>query len=333
MKRLFPSIFGNTAERERLGRDILTGSASHAYIISGPDGSGRSLLARQICAAVLCGNVSDESEPLPCGHCSACDRIMRGIHPDVITFGKGDRRTIGVDTVRRIKHDILIAPDEAEHKFFIIEDAETMTAEAQNALLISLEEPPPFVTFILIATDHTLLLETIRSRAQLVRTQALDSAEMHDFLEARGLSSGLSDERIADITRETEGIPGRALELVSGADSGAKTHAAAEEFLKVTLTGDAVSRARLAAEITRSREELAAIIAECKVAVRDIIAQKKRAGASPLFFDSAQSVRAYTSQNLVSLCKFYNLLERSERELSGNSSALLIAERIIMHKI
>ncbi len=333
MKQLFPSVIGNTAAKQRLGRDIAEGTASHAYIISGSDGIGKSLMAHQIAAAILCENSHNDAEPLPCGHCSACDRIMRDIHPDVIVVRRGERKTIGVDTVRRIKSELFITPDEAEHKFFIIEDAETMTPEAQNALLISLEEPPPFASFILLAADHKLLLETIRSRAQLIRMQSLEPDEMREFLELLSLADGLSDERIREITRDSDGIAGRAVALLSGAGKSPEIHAAAEEFLRVSLTGDLSAKARYAATVTRSRDELSAIISDCKVAVRDIIAQKKRAGAELLFFAEPKEVRPYISHNAVALYRFYSLLERSERELAGNASALLVAERLIMHKI
>lgn len=333
MKQYFPSVYGNTATKERLASELSRDSLSHAYIISGSPGSGKFHLATTLASAMLCDEKESADTPLPCGRCHACDRISRGIHPDVIVIEREGRRTLGVDSVRRIKRELYVAPDEAEHKLYIIKDAETMTPEAQNALLISLEEPPPFVTFILLTTDHTALLETIRSRAELIRTEPLSSDEMKNFLASSVPRKNLTDEYIAKLVADSGGIPGRALELLGGDTGKAQLRTSAEELFRISLAGSPVEKASLAASVTRSRDELLAIVLECKLALRDVIARKKRAGVEPLFFTSDEDVRKYMARSITSLYTFYALLERSENELRRNASPTLIAERIIMHKI
>ena len=138
---------------------------SHAYIISAPPEEGY-LAARELAKAMLCTG----TEKRPCGLCENCRKAENGSHPDVITVtrlpdDKGrPKREIVVDQIRDLVRDVFILPNEAEKKVYIIRDAGTMNAAAQNALLKILEEPPYFAAFILVADTADTLLETVRSR-------------------------------------------------------------------------------------------------------------------------------------------------------------------------
>lgn len=151
---------------------------SHAYIVSG---TGEDALeqARDLAAAMMCQN----PEQAPCGHCENCRKIREGIHPDLghvtreVENGK-QKKSILVRQIRELIADAYVLPNEADRKVYIIEDADTMNTQAQNAILKLLEEPPSFDAFILVAANPMLLLPTVRSRCVLVRTESAAEEEL-----------------------------------------------------------------------------------------------------------------------------------------------------------
>ena len=144
---------------------------SHAYILLSPSPEERADWAGTLAAAAVCSMPGE----VPCGVCRACMKVREGIHPDVITVrrladDKGRaKREIGVDQIRAVVSDAVVLPNEAERKVYVIEDAECMNVQAQNAALKLLEEPPKGVILLLLAANAESLLETVRSRcAELV---------------------------------------------------------------------------------------------------------------------------------------------------------------------
>ena len=182
MGEIFSTLVGNKYIKETLGTDIRNGQAAHAYILSGPVGSGKHTAARLCSAASVCEHRTDPNYALPCTECPSCRKILRDISADVIFINSGSRATIGVEQIRNIRQDLYITPNDGERKFYIIEEAEKMTVQAQNALLLSLEEPPSFVTFFLLTTDAAALLETIRSRAPVLSMELFYPDAVMDWL-------------------------------------------------------------------------------------------------------------------------------------------------------
>ena len=134
---------------------------SHAYIISGPAGSGADALADTLAAAAVCSGDGKK----PCGVCRHCHKAKNGVHPDIIvTDFLPDKSEILVDQIRTLRSDAIVLPNEAERKVYIIRKAGSMNANAQNALLKVLEEPPKYAVFILVAENPLELLPTVRSR-------------------------------------------------------------------------------------------------------------------------------------------------------------------------
>lgn len=177
-----PHIIGNDELKAGLCRDISSNSLSHAYIFEGHTGSGRRTLALLCAAASACEKKHDTSAPIPCMECVSCKKILERKSPDVIFINREDKATIGVDATRFLKEDVHVIPNDLEHKFYIIEEADKMTHQAQNALLLTLEEPPSFVHFFLIANDATTLLETIRSRAPTLRTEPISDKQIDEYI-------------------------------------------------------------------------------------------------------------------------------------------------------
>ena len=137
---------------------------SHAYLITGGSGDSRGSLIRRLTAAYLC-----EGTHVPCGQCKSCRKAAEGIHPDVSrTAPAPDKREIGVDQIRALRSDAYIRPNEGRRKVYVVAPADAMNPAAQNALLKVLEEGPAYAAFLLDAARPGKLLDTVRSRCELL---------------------------------------------------------------------------------------------------------------------------------------------------------------------
>lgn len=164
----FDTLLGNDQTKENLGLALKKGRISHFYLISGPEGSGKHTLARLLAAAILCTGADR-----PCGKCTACRKVLEGVHPDFITVDDPEKKTVPVDLIRRARADMYVMPNESEHKLYLFPRAQDMGIPGQNALLKVLEEPPSYGVFLLLTTNPDALLPTVRSRCTEIRMQAL----------------------------------------------------------------------------------------------------------------------------------------------------------------
>ncbi len=147
--------------KRTLSASLREGLLSHAVLIEGEKGTGRKELALWLAKAILC-----KSENRPCMNCAVCRKIESGNHPDVEIYGgEGGARSFHIESIREIKNSLWLAPNESEQRIYILLNVENMTAEAQNALLKSLEEPPAHARFILTCDNRRSLLDTIISRS------------------------------------------------------------------------------------------------------------------------------------------------------------------------
>lgn len=153
---------GGDAVRRRLadGRKL-----SHAYIIAGPAGTGKHELAGQLAAAWVCASEEDR----PCGVCAGCRKAMAGIHPDITWLRPPEgKREITVDQVRALRASAYIRPNEADRKVYLIDRADAMNPNAQNAMLKLLEDGPAYAAFALLTQNALALLPTVRSRCEVL---------------------------------------------------------------------------------------------------------------------------------------------------------------------
>ncbi len=156
----FESIIGQHSAKKLMEESLREGRICNAYMISGSRGMGKKTIARAFAAAIVC-----DQGTAGCGGCKSCTMAKAGSHPDIVWLRTAeDKKTIGVDEVRPIIGQAAILPYMASRKLFIIEDAQLLTEQAQNALLKVIEEPPSYVVFVFLVSDVAHLLETIRSR-------------------------------------------------------------------------------------------------------------------------------------------------------------------------
>ena len=197
----------NRTEKEKLLSEIASGKLSHAYLIEGGEGCGKTYFARFAAAAVLC-----TGDKPPCGKCPSCVKALAGSHPDLFYFSPDKKASMGVETVRDIKKSLFFMPNDGDRKVYIIDDAQKMTVQAQNALLTFIEEPPASVLFFIVADKKESLLPTVVSRTRIISLAPSDNADIRRFLMSESKKSG--GEQIDEAINMAEGSPGKALKLL-----------------------------------------------------------------------------------------------------------------------
>lgn len=205
-------ILGHEPIKEHFFNAVLTGNISHAYILSGEAGMGKKSLANAFALALLC----EKGQADPCRQCHACKQVMSGNHPDLIYVTHEKPASIGVDDVRRqINDTIQVKPYSSAHKIYIVDEAEKMTVQAQNALLKTIEEPPAYAVILLLTTNAEAFLPTILSRCVQLKLKPLKDGEVKDYLVSR-MSVEMSQAEI--YTAFARGNLGKAIHLADSED-------------------------------------------------------------------------------------------------------------------
>lgn len=175
----FHEILGNDMIKEHFQKAIENHKVSHAYILAGEAGTGRKSFANAFSMALLC----EKGQKEPCMKCHSCKQVMSGNHPDLIYVTHEKPNSIGVDDIReQINDTIMIRPYSSYYKIYIVDEAEKMTVQAQNALLKTIEEPPSYAVIILITTNQEAFLPTILSRCVQLKLKPLKDFTVKSYL-------------------------------------------------------------------------------------------------------------------------------------------------------
>lgn len=192
---------------DRFQRILTNHELAHAYLLVGPTGAGKTAIARWLALRLFCLHPQDNGDPDY--HCSECQRIISGNHPDIV-IAKAEGRQIKVDEIRRLKAEFTKSAMEGSQKVFIIHDAEKMTTSAANSLLKFIEEPGAGIYILMLTTNQSAVLPTIRSRTQVVELQPLSRDVLDHSLQEQGVppaeravGMGLTDS-IVDINKWRE---------------------------------------------------------------------------------------------------------------------------------
>ena len=220
---------------------------SHAFLFTGPPGSGRSNAAIAFAAALQC-----EEQPPGCGTCHSCHTILAGSHADV-TVVRTDRLSIGVDEVRDLVRRSALAPVGRRWQVMIVEDADRLTEQAANALLKAIEEPTERTVWMLCAPTVEDLLPTIRSRCRLVTLSTPSAEEVADFLSR---TDGVDPALASYCARASQGHIGRARALAR--DEGARNRRKEVVSIPARLTslGSCMNAAQNLVETTQEEADL-----------------------------------------------------------------------------
>lgn len=264
-------IVGHEEQVEALVDAVEQDRVSHAWLITGPAGTGKTTVALALARALNCVAPHDQR---PCGVCDNCRRTLRGSHPDVtvVTMAwqdivvppknrsdrSGSRQELSIDAVRFLRQDIFTRPIVGRYKLQIVDDAGLLSDKAIDAYLKTLEEPPPFGVIVLIADTADQVSETIRSRCRLIELGNVPRQQIADALLDRGINSD-DAERIA---RAAHGRPGWAFDV-------ATTPAAMTEYRELVETafdhvatplGRIALSGAVARDFTKRREQTFALL-------------------------------------------------------------------------
>lgn len=202
----FEALLGNQRLKENLTAALRRDRASHFYLISGPEGSGRHTLARLLAAALQC-----DDSLAPCGHCAACRKVLSGTHPDLITVSDPEHKRVAVKLVRSVRDDMFIRPNEGRRKIYLF--PQELGPEGQNALLKILEEPPSYGVYILLTDNAEKLLPTVRSRCVELKLRPLDEELLREELHRR--FPARDDASLCAAIARSGGFLGQAVALLS----------------------------------------------------------------------------------------------------------------------
>ncbi|MDD2511203.1 MAG: DNA polymerase III subunit gamma/tau [Syntrophomonas sp.] len=175
--RRFAEVVGQEKTVMALRNAVREGKVSHAYLFSGPRGTGKTSIAKIIAKAVNCENLAEGE---PCNSCSSCQDINNGNFMDVIEIDAASNR--GIDEIRDLREKVRVLPAQGKNKVYIIDEVHMLTTEAFNALLKTIEEPPDAVVFILATTEPHKIPATIRSRCQVFNFRRLTTDEILERL-------------------------------------------------------------------------------------------------------------------------------------------------------
>lgn len=171
-------LLGNEQALNRLNKMVVSGRIGHGYLFTGAEGTGKRTLARWFAKAILC-----TGEQPPCDECPSCRKMDRLSHPDYKEYaGENRARSFPVETVRQIRQDCAILPNEGKKKVYCLSNVQNMTAEGLNAFLKTLEEPPAHSVFLLLCPSATQLPETVRSRLVQIALQPLSCQQVEEVV-------------------------------------------------------------------------------------------------------------------------------------------------------
>lgn len=323
----FESLFGNEQLKSYLLSGIGSSKLPHALIFDGAEGSGKKIAAK-LTAAALAPEFAD--------------KIIRMMSPDVTLHMPEDgKKSIGVALIRSIREAAYITPQELSVRVFIIAQAESMTVEAQNALLKILEEPPGGVYFFLLCDNASALLATVRSRAPVLRMQLFSESQLSDYIishdeKARKLAER-EPETFNSLIHASEGTIGGVLKRFAGAaPDGQKLRKKTDELLRLLSEGKKSEITLFFLTAGFARDELDELMFLLSLAVRDMLTVKYGIETSYMYFlhdESGDSGAHITAADCSSqfardtLMKIYACADRMREYLLVNVNPQLFSLR------
>ena len=319
----FRAITGHRPVRELLARAVARAAVPPSLLFTGPDGVGKRLTALALAQTLNCDTpVDTDGGRDACGACPACRRILRGVHADILVIEPGDSGAIKIEQVRDAVERAGYRPFEGRRRVVIVDNAEALGIPAQDAILKTLEEPPPASVFVLITDRPDVLLPTVRSRCQRMRFGPLPATEVAEIL-VRDHGVAAADAHAA--AAAADGSVGRALD---GSASDAMEARDAAAGLLATAAASADPRRRLAGAKmlgATDRDDLSRRLLALSSLVRDL-------GLLSAGADTRTLANADLQPQLTSLARTFDA-ERSVRAFATVDRALCALDRNSSPKI
>ena len=270
-----------------LQQHVAQSTFRHAYLFTGPQGTGRRTLALRFAQALNC--LQPPVPGVPCQGCSACQRIERMQHPDLaVVQAEAVGGTLKVDQVRELQHSLALAPYEARYRVALLLRFEEAHPSAANALLKTLEEPPPNVVLLLTAESAESLLPTIVSRCEVMRLRPLSIDSVRQGLQDRW---GLPEDEARLMAHLSGGRPGYALELHDTPASLGLRQRWLDEHRRLLAAGR-VERFAFSERYWRDKTQLRQLLLVWLSLWRDVLLRASGASAPLANLDRADEIEA-----------------------------------------
>lgn len=328
-------VMGHEPAVARLKRSLEKGNLGHAYLISGPPGTGKMKLAITLAQALNC-----RSENAPCGTCLQCRRIAEGSHPDVQVIALGsasqeeESRSPTEISIKQVRDDIQhwasLPAFEGGYRVFIIGEAELLSSEAANCLLKTLEEPQPKVLFILLAGDPGRLPETVISRCQRLDLKPVAAEKIEKALVERGTSA----DKARLLGRLCQGRPGWALAAIADESLLERRAERVERLMDVT-SGGLETRfeyaGELAAHFSQKRAEVQETLAAWVDLWRDMLLIKAGLSDTVTNLDYAAGLQTLADGfNISAVRGAIGAIGLAQKQLRQNASPRLVLEVLML---
>ncbi|MDR0949998.1 MAG: DNA polymerase III subunit delta [Lachnospiraceae bacterium] len=324
----FSQIVGQEQLKSYLQNAVLTGKVSHAMILEGEKSSGKEFCAKIYAMALQCQNREPGSAE-PCGQCHSCKQMLSNNQPDIMTLQHEKPGVIGVEDIRtQINEDVYVKPYSSAYKVYIINDAEKMTQQAQNALLKTLEEPQSYVVILLLTLNAGLLLPTIVSRCVVIHMKSV-----HDDLIERYLMEQLQipDYKAKICAAFARGNVGRAKNL---AISEEFDHVKSEvlSMLKHISDMEIPEMIQAIRKITEFKMEIDDYLDLCAIWYRDVLLFKATSDANRLIFkEQFSEIRNFASRSSYEKIEtVLEALDKAKKRLGANVNFELTMELLFL---
>lgn len=321
----FQDIVGQEQIKEHLRNALASGKVSHAYIINGEKNSGKEFIARVFSMALQC----EKGEEEPCQECHSCKQALSGNQPDIIRIVHEKPNSIGVEDIRRqVNGDVAIKPYSSPYKVYIINEAEKMTVQAQNALLKTLEEPPAYAVIILLTANLNALLPTILSRCVVLSMKPVSDELVKQYL--------MEQLQVPDYKAEVcvafaRGNVGKAKALASSEDfENVKSEALS--LLKYIHDMELSEIIAAIKKITEYKLEIGDYLDIFAVWYRDVLLFKATNDVNSLVFrEEIQSIRRTAQRSSYEgIETVINALDTAKKRLDANVNFELVMELMIL---
>jgi len=323
-------MLGHEWAVELLRKHVAQGRVRHAYLITGPEGVGRRTLALRLAQAINCPQPPSPGEP--CRTCRTCRQIEAQQHPDLSVVEAEERGgALKVEQVRELQHSLALAPYDARYRFAILlrfeEAHKSASASAPNALLKTLEEPPPQVVLAVTAQDAEHLLPTIVSRCEQLRLRLVPAARIEAGLQEQW---GVPEDEARLLARISGGRPGYALRLHREPDLRQQRLDWLEQHTQLLAQGR-VERFAYVDALSKDRDALRGALNVWLSFWRDVLLKTSGAEAPPTNLDRRAEIDALAGQlDLQSARKMVAALERALALLDRYANARLLSEVLML---
>lgn len=329
----FRDVIGHRRLVGLLSQAVARGWLPPSLILAGPAGVGKRLVAMATAQALNCQEHG--LGPDACGTCRSCSRIARGLHPDVLIVEPGDTGSIRIDQVRDLTDRVGYRPFEGVRRVVIIDEADAMVPAAQNALLKTLEEPPPASVFMLVTSRPDILLMTVVSRCPRLRFRPLTADEVAAVL----MRLGRSEAEAYAAAATSRGSVSRALEasageLVEARETAVRVleHAAASDDPRRRLEGSKDLLAKTGRDGSRDRDQVATHLRVMASLVRDVVllstSAEQAALANPDVRPAIARLSAYRGERGL---RAFTAIDQALAALDGNAGVKVVADWVMVH--